>query len=220
MTTYVNNYTETVQAVKKFTLEHLPEGLRPSTYEELVAMVATGSDADLYGLEFRRPIGEKHEAEATLYVRFSRASYDRHEDSEGNIWQEYQLEVKPSWPSWGNMDLDLAIPRLALMTEIAEFGRSIRDAFPATCWLLSVTKEEREESAKQQEKNRIQSKVNILVGKLPERKHMRTTAGAKLIIHEDLRDIQVGKYTIYMDNDKVYTLEVCADNTGYLHRTH
>jgi hypothetical protein len=215
MTTHIDNYETTLAGLREYLFQNAPAGLR----EQDKAQLTNASGRDYFSLEFRRD-GEDARSEATLYIRVERPSYDREEDSEGNMWAKYRINAQPSWPSWGSMDANIAQKRLALMTEVASFAVAVNAMFAYDIWQMIQSKTERDEFQKSQEARKLETKVQQLVMSMAERKNMRLNAERTIELPDGrFEGIPQGKYHVEADDGlKHFVLTIHLFN-AFLHRT-
>lgn len=119
-----NTYTPATIAVKKFILEHAPEGL--TSYSKEVLSATPLFDVDHLNIQFSR---EDRQVECDLYVTFDQDYRNHIKDDEGNLWSSFRLTVKINWASYGSTEPNLALKRIALFQEVALFAQTLQLTF-------------------------------------------------------------------------------------------
>jgi hypothetical protein len=125
------NYTDTINAIKRFVYDKVPAGAEQSLkhFEE-----RTG---DYLSLEFHRPCGR-----VTLGIEIVCRWDSSTVDERGDHYMTCFLKVQPSWPSYGSVDLDQASGFLTLLSEVTTFGKALAIAFDKPIIKLMETAEE------------------------------------------------------------------------------
>lgn len=139
-TDIIDNSAETLEAVKGFILKNAPSSLTDWSRKDIENDKVGRLSIKFYNHEIKTDV--------SLYVSVIDYGEDQFEDSEGNLWQNNSVSCKINWSAYGETATDLALARLSLMTEVANFAKSIEKAFPDVVYRLIQTKSAREEYAK------------------------------------------------------------------------
>lgn len=128
-----------MKSLFSYIIENAPEGMTEGNKRLLQK-----HNVDYCAIDFIRR--SKSNPESDLRVSFSlnffEVTYESAKDDEGNLWKRCRPIITINWPSWGEMNIDLASERISYMSEVLAFASSIKDKFP-TLWVLYETVEEK-----------------------------------------------------------------------------
>jgi hypothetical protein len=200
----VDNYATTLNALKRFIGANCPAGAerdldrleeRPGNY---------------LSLEFRR-----EHVGCTLYIELDAFSAESVTDVEGNRWRTYTLTAKPSWPSYGSVELEHALKFVKLVQEVNELAAAILKEFSEPIVQLVETAEQAAARKQAQAEESTRAVVKALIRR--ECKGMRVGQERRVEVPgADL--LPVGEVS-YWDGDRKYTTNVTATRAFYFMRT-
>jgi hypothetical protein len=125
----VDNFSETLNAIRRFIYSNVPAGIE---YEKLERLIE--SQTHYFPLEFKR-----EGASCTLYVELDGFYGEFETDEQGNRYSKVKLTANPSWPSYGSVDLEDAKRFAQLVSEVVAFAESLLKQFPEPFFKLSAT---------------------------------------------------------------------------------
>lgn len=200
----VDNYEASVNALKRFILAN-----HPGMTERSISNVESSNQ--YFSLEFR-----DGSMGVSLYIELDGFSAETFHDEEGNRWRKYGLTVKPSWASYGTVDLEDSVKFARLLVAVNAFAASIQAAFKEPFVRMSATAAEIAESKQKAALDKCRSDVaslmraNIKGMKVGQERRVEVPGGAP-----DL--LPVGEVACW-DGKRKYTTHVTATRAFYMMR--
>lgn len=198
----VDNYADTITALRRFIHAH-----HPGATERSLASVETSST--YFSLEFRR-----ERMGCTLYIEVGGFShYDSVTDDEGNRWGKYKLSVKPSWPSYGSVDIEDAVRFAKLLEEVNTFASALEFAFATP--IVKLVETAAQIAARKQKAAEDKCRADVQARIRANMKGMRVGQER----HVECPDLlPVGEVTV-CDGPRHYTANVTSNRAFFFTRT-
>lgn len=204
----MDSYNTTLIALAHFLVFNVPAGAERDV-DRVRHDLEQGKPRPYFSFEFRRD-----NASCTLYVELDNLRYDVVEDEEGNHLEEYRVEAKVSWPSWGSDSVTTCQERLALMTEVTRFAAEVERTFPNVVRRLVSTRAQRED---RQTRARVERLIRANMKGMREGQERRIEAG-----HGEPDFQPVGEVVVTSiapdGSERRYTTHVTATRAFYFMR--
>jgi hypothetical protein len=155
------NAAETAAKLIGFVQAIMPAGLDPhrADWERYLS-------GERYGtayLTFNRTSSKGERVEVDVEIGFEN-DWNHEEAEDGSIWSSMSVKAGVNWASHGSASPDLALERLALMTEGAQLAKAIVDEFTGKVWICRHTAEEVARNRAEQDARVIRIAVEKVVG--------------------------------------------------------
>lgn len=201
----VDNFEKQLNALRRFIGAHHP-GARDQDLESVE------NSETYFPLEFR-----KDDVSVTLYIELDSFCSASFLDEAGNRWREAKLVVKPSWPSYGSVDLEQSRRFMQLLFQVNAFARSLLEAFPQPFVKLVETAEQIAERKQKNAEENCRVEVRSLMR--ANAKGMRVGQERVVRLPEGPSDLLPVGLVTFCDGPRQYTTHVTATRTFCMMRT-
>jgi hypothetical protein len=212
----IDNRDQTTKSIAALILEKAPPGLRANDRKFLESIV-NGQSSNWGTVEWERH-EDTHRASASLYFTFDEGYSERFEDSEGNVWRQYNLVITTNWASYGGAHPAIQKKRLALMSEVTAFAQDILDFFPGPFHRLVKTAAQVKAEKEARESEETLNRVKHLV--FTNRTKMRVGQERSLELYGNIsfEGLPQAKWEVEMNDGKKYKFEKLGTHGAYLTR--
>lgn len=203
----VDNFSESLNAIRRFIYSNVPAGIE---YEKLERLLE--GQTHYFPLEFRR-----HGVSCTLYIELDGFAATSVTDERGNRWRQYALSAKPSWSSYGSVEIEQAAHFVALLAEVTAFAKSLLEQFNQPITKLVETAEQAD--ARRQKAAEENCRANVQALMRANVKGMRVGQERVVRLPEGPSDLLPVGLVTFCDGPRQYTTHVTATRTFRVMRT-
>lgn len=207
---YVDNYNETIKAIKQYIFDNVPREFMTDWEIERLNTMMNKDHCNYLNINFKNEHeqGSNFSAEASLYVDIT-YDFKLQEGCDGNLWEKYKVVVMVNYPSYGSSPPDICRERVGIIMSTINLAESIKGKFLQPFYRISRTKAEIDEDKQKVKASKEFKLIEDFIKYLPERKNMRV-AKMKYIIIPSGVSFSPGQYNIKID-EKEYNLTVRKD---------
>lgn len=202
----VANYDETLIALRRFIRENAPEGISPRMLEDIEHQTS------FFNLEFRRD-----NLSCTLYIEVDSFAGDSVLDERGDRYRTCKFVARPSWPSYGSVDVQDTSRFIRLLTDVNVFADKLLGAFHQPIVKLIETAEQADARKRKAAEDRTRLDVQAMMR--ANHKGMRVGTERVARVQPGQPDLlPLGEVTCCV-GDRHYTAHVTATRTFRFMRT-
>jgi hypothetical protein len=202
----IDNFAESLNALRRFIYANVPQGVPDRRLEDIEHQTS------YLPLDFRRD-----DVSVSLYIELDSFASESFKDEQGNRWRKVKLTAKPSWPSYGSVDVEQAGRFIALLSEVNVFADKLLKEFNEPFVQLVETAEQaaerKQKSAEENSRVTVRSLMRANV------KGMRVGQERRVEVPGGSPDLLPVGHVTFCDGPRQYTTNVTATRTVYVMRT-